>query len=310
MKPSAPVTRTVRPVVDVPELAAEVVERGACPESVVRHGPYASASMRKRTDSPGLGSLGSAALTADVSDRRQRLRRPRRGAHRARVREDGRDGRVLRRVRRLRRRRDSPRRPFASPFSRRWREREPPGSSRPRRPASRLRLPSSACRSFSSRCSPPTGSRRLLTGDGSAIAREACADALQWIVPAAVAHLFIGLAASTFAALDDYGTPALGYAAGSAAGLALHRHSRPTPTASSPCREGMAVSAPWRSLIPLIVLAWRAHRTSMPASAARPAGEPLRIAWRCFSLRQRFRSSLQLHTSSASRSRVASARER
>ena len=51
-------------VVDVPELAAEVVERGACPESVVRHGPYASASMRKRTDSPGLGSLGSGALTA------------------------------------------------------------------------------------------------------------------------------------------------------------------------------------------------------------------------------------------------------
>ena len=51
-------------LVDVPELAAEVVERGACPEGVVRHGPYASASMRKRTDSPGLGSLGAAALTA------------------------------------------------------------------------------------------------------------------------------------------------------------------------------------------------------------------------------------------------------
>ena len=52
------------PVVDVPELAAEVVERGACPESVVRHGPYASASVSKRTDSSGLGSCGEAALTA------------------------------------------------------------------------------------------------------------------------------------------------------------------------------------------------------------------------------------------------------
>src|SRR5687768_5923529 len=51
-------------VVDVPEFTTEVVERGACPESVVRHGPYASASVSKRTDSSGLGSLGSAALTA------------------------------------------------------------------------------------------------------------------------------------------------------------------------------------------------------------------------------------------------------
>ena len=41
------------------------------------------------------------------------------------------------------------------------------------------------------------------------------------MVPAAVAHLFAGLAASGLAALDDYATAALGYAAGSAAGLAL-----------------------------------------------------------------------------------------
>ena len=51
-------------LVSVPEVAAEVVERGACPEGVVRHGPYASASVSKRTDSSGLGSLASAALTA------------------------------------------------------------------------------------------------------------------------------------------------------------------------------------------------------------------------------------------------------
>ena len=41
------------------------------------------------------------------------------------------------------------------------------------------------------------------------------------MVPAAVLQLFAGLAASGLAALDDYGTAALGYAAGSVAGLAL-----------------------------------------------------------------------------------------
>ena len=116
---------------------------------------------------------------------------------------------------------------------------------------------------------------QVLTGDGSEIAREACADALQWIVPAAVAHLFIGLAASTFAALDDYRTAALGYAAGSAAGLA-YIVTRTDSDGIVAVSRGMAVSAALASLIPLIVLGWRAHRTSMPASAARPAGEPLR----------------------------------
>src|SRR5262245_7672700 len=40
-------------VVEVAELAAEVLERPPCPETVVRHGAYASASVAKRTDSPG-----------------------------------------------------------------------------------------------------------------------------------------------------------------------------------------------------------------------------------------------------------------
>ncbi len=51
-------------LVGVSEVVAEVVERGACPEGVVRHGPYASASVSKRTDSSGAGSAASAALTA------------------------------------------------------------------------------------------------------------------------------------------------------------------------------------------------------------------------------------------------------
>ena len=63
--------------------------------------------------------------------------------------------------------------------------------------------------------------RRTPHGNGSDAAQDACADALRWIVPAAVAHLFAGLAASGLAALDDYVTAAFGYAAGSAAGLVL-----------------------------------------------------------------------------------------
>ena len=147
------------PVVDVPELAAEVVERGACPESVVRHGPYASASMRKRTDSPGLGSLGSAALTATslivVSGFAALV-----GVLIAREfgRTDETDGFfaaygvfvvVVTAAQAIR--------VAVLPALARARA---PGSSRPRRPASRPLSRSSGCRSFSSPCSPPTGLRR------------------------------------------------------------------------------------------------------------------------------------------------------
>lgn len=114
----------------------------------------------------------------------------------------------------------------------------------------------------------------VLTGDSSETARDACAEALRWIVPAAVAHLFTGLLASTFAALDDYATPALGYALGSAAGLAyvLARTDGDGIVAVS---RGMAVTAVVGLLVPAVVLAWRALRASMPATAARPRGEPL-----------------------------------
>ena len=61
----------------------------------------------------------------------------------------------------------------------------------------------------------------VLTGDLPQAARETAADALVWMVPAAVAQLYAALAASALAALDDYGTAAFGFAAGSAAGLAL-----------------------------------------------------------------------------------------
>jgi len=54
---------------------------------------------------------------------------------------------------------------------------------------------------------------------GGSAAGEAAAVLLPWLVPAAAAQVLAGLAASGLAALDDYGTAALGFAAGAAAGL-------------------------------------------------------------------------------------------
>jgi hypothetical protein len=115
----------------------------------------------------------------------------------------------------------------------------------------------------------------VLTGNGSAAAQDSCASALRWIVPAAAAHLFVGLGASALAALDDYATPALGYAVASAVGLGfiLVRVDEDGIVAVS---RGMALSASIALLVPFAVLALRAHRTSMPVTAARPAGDPLR----------------------------------
>ena len=60
-----------------------------------------------------------------------------------------------------------------------------------------------------------------LTGGLPPNARETAADALVFLVPAAVAHLFAALAASALAAHDSYGTAAAGYALGSVLGLAF-----------------------------------------------------------------------------------------
>ena len=114
----------------------------------------------------------------------------------------------------------------------------------------------------------------VLTGDGSEVARDACAEALRWVIPAGVAHLFTGLVASTFAALDDYGTPALGYALGSGAGL-VYILTRTDAEGIVAVSRGMALTAVVGLLVPLVALAWRAQRASMPRAAVRPAGERL-----------------------------------
>jgi len=115
----------------------------------------------------------------------------------------------------------------------------------------------------------------LLTGDGSEVAQDSAAEALRWMVPAAAAHLFAGLFASGLAALDDYGTAAFGYAAGSAAGLALIL-ARVEPDGIIAVAWGMTLNGTIAVLVPAVGLAVRALRTRMPAAAARPAGLPMR----------------------------------
>jgi putative peptidoglycan lipid II flippase len=114
----------------------------------------------------------------------------------------------------------------------------------------------------------------LLTGGGSEAANDAASTALRWMIPAAVAHLFAGLAASGLAALDDYATAAVGYAGGSAAALALIV-ARVDADGIVAVAWGMALNGAIALLVPLLLLVWRARSTRMPAGAARPSGLPL-----------------------------------
>jgi hypothetical protein len=123
----------------------------------------------------------------------------------------------------------------------------------------------------------------VLTGDGSELAQETCADSLRWIVPAAVAHLFAALASSGLAALDDYGSSALGYTVGSVAGLMLILF-RVEPDGIIAVGWGMALNGTIAAVVPLAVLAYRAARTQMPRTAIRPSGPPLQRRLRVFAV--------------------------
>ena len=115
----------------------------------------------------------------------------------------------------------------------------------------------------------------LLTGSGSAATQGVCADALRWLVPAAIAHLFAGLAASGLAALDDYATAALGYALGSTAALTMIL-TRVDDDGIAALWWGVALNGAISLAVPVVGLAWRALRARMPAGAVRPTGPPLR----------------------------------
>jgi hypothetical protein len=115
----------------------------------------------------------------------------------------------------------------------------------------------------------------VLTGNGPELARDTAAEALIWIGPAAVAHLFAALAASGLAALDDYGTAALGYALGSTAGLALIVL-RVDSDGIVAVSWGIALNGTIAMVVGLSGLAYKAARTRMPATAVRPSGARLR----------------------------------
>ncbi|MGH3070813.1 MAG: hypothetical protein ACRDNB_00920, partial [Gaiellaceae bacterium] len=115
-------------------------------------------------------------------------------------------------------------------------------------------------------------------------AQETAADALVFLVPAAVAHLFAALAASGLAAFDSYGTAAAGYALGSVVGLAVILW-RVGEDGIVACAVGTLVNGLVTLAIPLAGLALRAdwgRRRALDAGArlaelARAAALPIAL---------------------------------
>jgi hypothetical protein len=133
----------------------------------------------------------------------------------------------------------------------------------------------------------------LLTGGETGAARNAAADSLQWMVPAALAHLFAALAASGLAALDDYRTAALGYATGSLAGFTLIL-ARVEPDGIIAVAWGMALNSAIACVLPTVALAVRAARSRMPSRAVRPSGAPFRARFQLFAVGTAVPLALQL----------------
>lgn len=98
-----------------------------------------------------------------------------------------------------------------------------------------------------------------LTGGLPDTARQTAAEALVYLVPAAVAHLLAALAASALAAHDSYGTAAAGYALGSVLGLALILW-RVGEDGIVACAWGTLLNGGVALAVPLAGLALRAER--------------------------------------------------
>jgi hypothetical protein len=120
----------------------------------------------------------------------------------------------------------------------------------------------------------------VLTGGGSPTAHAAAVHTLRWTVPAGFAHVFAAVAASTLAALDDYGTAALGYSLGSAAGLSLVLL-RVDENGLDAVLWGVALNAAVALLVPVLALAARARRERIPVRALHPGELELRsrLVW-------------------------------
>jgi hypothetical protein len=111
----------------------------------------------------------------------------------------------------------------------------------------------------------------LLTGNGPAAARHSSADALPWMLAAAVLQLYAGLAASALAALDNYVVAAAGYSVGSIVGLGYILW-RVHPDGIGALSRGMVVNGAIALLVPAAALALRARSARMPPSAIQPTG--------------------------------------
>jgi hypothetical protein len=133
----------------------------------------------------------------------------------------------------------------------------------------------------------------LLTGSGSPVARDVCADALRWLVPAGIAYLFAGLAASGLAAFDDYATAALGYALGGTAAL-LEILTRVEPDGIAALYHGVALNGAIALAVPVLGLAWRVLRAGVPRHAFRPSGHSLRSRLAIFATAAALPIALQL----------------
>jgi hypothetical protein len=133
-----------------------------------------------------------------------------------------------------------------------------------------------------------------LAGEVAGYALALTVVALPLVLAAEVgASVFAGVAASALAALDDYGTAAVGYAVGSAAGLTLIVL-RAEPDGIIAVAWGMALNASIALVVPVLALAVRAARAAMPPTAARPSGLPLRARVRAFAVSASLPLALQL----------------
>ena len=105
------------------------------------------------------------------------------------------------------------------------------------------------------------GLARVLTGFDGGVAQATAASALPWLIGAALAQFYAGLAASALAALDDYRTAALGYASGSLLGL-IFILTRINDAGIDAVVKGIAINGAVSVAVPAIGLAYRARRQS------------------------------------------------
>jgi hypothetical protein len=133
----------------------------------------------------------------------------------------------------------------------------------------------------------------LLTGSESETAQDVCAAALRWLVPAGIAYLFAGVAASGLAALDDYAIAALGYALGGTAAL-IEIVLRVDDDGIAALYRGVALNGAIALAVPVLGLAVHATRTRMPRQAVRPRGAGLRSRLAVFATAAALPIALQL----------------